>query len=418
MSEGTLPACDERLPLLDRLRGIAILGVLVANIPWYSQPISSGSSPRAPTDLWIDRVADMIVLVLVDGKMVTLLTVLFGAGLALQADKARAAGREFVPGYLRRQALLFAIGIAHGVLLWYGDILSAYAGVGCLATLFLALRPGRMLAVAAFLWAGTAAVLGGLGLLRRYVVEPMTGAVTASEVGEDEESADPGWDIKGDRAADTSRELETYRSGPWSGMVEHRAWRVAEFLAATVTVLGWQILAGFLTGMALHRLGWFSDPGAHRMRWRRVALWGIGLGIPVHLLAVPFAWEGRDIECDILQYLGVPFLTAGYLGLIALWTARGPGAFLARGVTAAGRLALSNYLAHSVVCGFIFYSYGLGWFGVFGRTENAIWVLLLWGLELPVSLWWVGRFRQGPVEWAWRSLAAGRALPFRSLNMR
>lgn len=408
----SLPGSDERLPLLDRLRGFTILGILVANIPWYSQPISDNWTPRAPTDWWADQLADMIVLVFVDGKMVTLLTVLFGAGLALQAEKAAAAGREFAPAYLRRQALLFAIGLGHGILLWYGDILTAYAAVGCLALFFLGLRPQRMLAIGAVFWVGLIAVTGGVAAMKGLLLSGETeepGGVEAVMPFDPEAGAEDE-----DSAAAMVEEVWVYRSGSFVEMMEHRAIHVAQFLVACVVFIGWEILAGFLVGIGLYRLGWFHEPGEHRGRWVRLVAWGLGLGIPVHLLAAVAALEDREVESMLFQYLGIPFMAAAYLGIIALWTARDVRSPLARGVTAVGRTALSNYLGQSVVCGLIFYSYGLGLFGVLGRVENTIWIALLWSLELPLSVWWIERFRQGPVEWVWRSLAAGRALPFRN----
>src|SRR5438876_3704059 len=121
---------EERLPSLDLLRGLAILAILPANIPWFLGPSSMGEGPRAGIDSWADRAAVAWTMFFVDGKFITMLAILFGAGLALQMNRAKAAGRPFARYYIWRQALLFFLGLAHCLLLWFGDILSSYAIVG------------------------------------------------------------------------------------------------------------------------------------------------------------------------------------------------------------------------------------------------------------------------------------------------
>src|SRR5262249_41047630 len=144
---------EDRIPELDLIRGVTILGILLVNVRFFMSP-SAGWDLQIPRTWWGDHAVMALLTFLVDGKMMSQLAVLFGVGLAIQADRARAAGRPFTGYYLRRQFLLLLIGLAHGFLLWYGDILSSYALVAMLALVlsWLSLRGIFWWSVGLFAW--------------------------------------------------------------------------------------------------------------------------------------------------------------------------------------------------------------------------------------------------------------------------
>jgi uncharacterized membrane protein YeiB len=100
-------------------------------------------------------------------------------------------------------------------------------------------------------------------------------------------------------------------------------------------------------------------------------------------------------------------LACAALLLLAFQTQR--GARLLAPLAATGRMALTTYLSQSVVCTFLFYSWGLGWFGRVGYTGMFAITLTLFGLQMAASTWWLKRYQFGPVEWVWRTLTYGRA---------
>src|SRR5262249_33412040 len=136
-----------------------------ANIPIFGGPGEGWEVYHGEGSL-ADRLVEALTLLLVDLKFISLLSILFGAGLELQSQRADAAGRPFVRYYLWRQFLLLLIGLAHGVLLWFGDILTGYAFLGAAALLFVRLFRGRGLVWSAavcfavfFAWLGVIVVV-------------------------------------------------------------------------------------------------------------------------------------------------------------------------------------------------------------------------------------------------------------------
>lgn len=121
---------EERIAVLDVLRGVALLGILIMNLPGFNTPGSAGVlRPRLFPGM-VDRAAEFVMLWLVAGKANAIFSFLFGLGMTIQMQRAATGGGRLVPVYLRRLAVLFAIGATHGLLLWNGDVLHVYAVLG------------------------------------------------------------------------------------------------------------------------------------------------------------------------------------------------------------------------------------------------------------------------------------------------
>src|SRR3954452_3945331 len=125
----------ERIELLDVLRGLAVCGILIGNLQWFSgygmmPPALARQSPVA------DQVTHFLVHFFVEGKFYSIFSFLFGFGFALQIARARERGDQKASLFKRRLFWLLIIGLAHAFLLWAGDILSIYALTGFLLILF------------------------------------------------------------------------------------------------------------------------------------------------------------------------------------------------------------------------------------------------------------------------------------------
>lgn len=390
----------DRLSSLDLIRGVAVLGILPANLPWFVGPYGAARGPA-------DNIAAAAVLFFIDAKMITALAILFGAGLALQEASARQRDDEAFPAkYLWRQFLLLLLGLAHGLLLWFGDILATYALVGSAALVLVLLgsdwvRWGSALCLAWFY-----AVLLGVALVASAGAEqphPKKG-----------ESADgppvsllSGGGTLAERMQEyftTSNQERIYRNGTFADMVENRAVFIACYFPLLPLWMGWYLLACFLIGMQLVWAGVFH--GVARRWWAGLfVMLGLTVGVPCHLAAVAVAlacpgtpWPGLLNEAGALPQ------SLMYVGLLLLWDESGGMEWLRSRFIAVGRMALTNYLLQSAILGLVFYGYGLGWYGRTGLALAMPLVPLIWALQLWYSPIWLGRFQSGPVEWAWRGL--------------
>lgn len=398
-----------RLNALDLVRGAAVLGILAVNIAGFAGPMQAVYTPHAlgPASPAGEAV-HAATLLLFEGKMRALFSVLFGAGLLLFIERRDAAGRDGERLQLRRLGWLALLGYLH-YLLWWGDILFLYALVGLLA---LALRsmttPGL---VAAALVAFTA--WQGLGIkqsLPALQAELHAAAGTASpaqhRILARHETA---------VAQRTTREMAEYRSG---FLDQARAkLRDQPFFPLRIVFLSMgEALPYMLIGMVLLRTGFFSG-GWSRRRLLLTAALGLGLGGAATLACVLWAWR-RDFPPEAMQLminhaLAFPHLVMalGYAALLVLAAPALLAGWLGKRLEAAGRMALSNYIGTSLVMTGLFYGWGLGLIGRVPVEVLPVFVLLGWMLMLGWSKPWLDRFGQGPLEWLWRCLTEWRILP-------
>ena len=121
-------ATHERVHSLDVVRGFALLGIFLMNVEFFGRPLQDVNAPGIdPSLAGLDYVADAAIFFFVQSKFWTLFSLLFGMGFAVMIERARRAGRPFVPAYLRRSLALLGIGLVHALLVWSGDILVSYA---------------------------------------------------------------------------------------------------------------------------------------------------------------------------------------------------------------------------------------------------------------------------------------------------
>jgi uncharacterized protein len=398
----------EREPILDLLRGFALLGILLINVELMRGPglyrLFLGEAAEPGTTL--DRVVIFASGWLAGGKFVSSFALLFGVGAAFLVARAERLGHP--PGALlaRRYALLAVFGLAHMVLLFPGDILFVYAVAGFLLLPFVA-RPPRLAARWA---AGILAALGGASALFG-VVTLMTGSEPEAQ------GAAMGSGLFGDRR---DAALAAYTDGTWSDVFAAQAFEALVVQAGQLMFVPW-VLAMFLVGWAIARAGVVTDLAGHRARLRRATVIGLGLGLPLNLpagLAGPAgtdATTGSELQVAVagsfetfVQFVGAPVLAIGYLAGIVLLALR-IGTWWP--LAAVGRMALTAYLLQSVVAQVVFV--GFDRYGQVSPSEALIFVGATWALLLIVCPLWLSRFRFGPVEWLWRAWTYRQRPPLR-----
>ncbi len=389
------PTSDqERVVFWDVLRGFAVLGVLLANIPWMTlaRHIATQGEGDEPTAR--DRFAKAVVFFVADLKFITTFSILFGAGLMWMSLRAEQRGRPFVSIYTRRLCALLGFGVIHGTCIWFGDILSTYAITGFLAMPFHRRRVRTML-----IWAGALFVLA----LASWSIGPLF-------ADHDSESVEAAGKI----ALKTAEYREVFASGDFLRMLRARSEIFFGWIPMMIGFIMPRTLALFLLGMALVKSGFFTRPAEHRRFYRLACQLGIPIGVLLHV--VVFVCSDRDdsaalkIITTAAFFVGSLVQAFGYIGAMQWWTESNAFAALRDRLAAVGRMAFTNYLMHSIITGIVFSYCGL--FDRIDRLEGLGVVAAIYGLQLWYSKPWLERFRMGPFEWVWRSLTYGERPAF------
>ncbi|CAN5464256.1 DUF418 domain-containing protein [soil metagenome] len=407
---------SDRYISLDALRGFAVLGILLMNIISFALPYAAYINPRA----WGgDSIADVatwaVTWMFFDGKMRALFSLLFGASTLLVIDKVEMAGGNGILASRRRLFWLLLFGLAHYLLLWRGDILRFYAILGFIALLFAGQTPLTLVkwAFGLFLifFLGLTAVAVSLYAMQASALAPGASADTLHNY----RQMIDGLGAPGSVAILT--ELLLYR-GSFGGIVLHEVRALANDMFDMLALAGLDTLGWMLLGMAMLKSGFLTgdwDLDQYRKTARHCFL--IGLPPMIAMAAWVIASDFDPLRTATSSFAwSFPFripLTVGFAALLLWIVKQVPGHWLIVRVTAAGRMAFSNYLGTSLVMTAIFYGWGIGLFGQVSRAPLYGFVVLGWVLMLLWSKPWLDRFAYGPLEWLWRSLARGKVQAIR-----
>jgi uncharacterized protein len=417
----------ERVAAVDVLRGVALMGILAMNIVGFAWPMSTYESPRAGGNTsTTDLVVWAIHHVVFDEKMMTMFSMLFGAGLVLMTERSEARGASLAGVYYRRVTWLLVIGLLHAYFIWAGDILVLYAECGFLLYLFRKRSPRFLiglgtlcLLVLVFLSVAVTDVLevahndylGVQGTPRRALTW------TARQLDNTIYGANGNWNLARQKSLYRfQEELRVYSGGYW-GIVRHRAMMLlGEQTLGFVFATLWMVGGRMLIGMGLMKLDVFSARRSRRFYW-----WMVGLGYGIGLPLVAFdTWLRISVDFRTLAmleaklvyaYVSAIAIAMGHVGVVMLVYQSGFVPWLTRRLAAAGRMALSNYLMQSLICTTLFYGYGCALFGMFNRLTLDVVVVSIWTFQLTTSIIWLRYFRYGPAEWLWRSLTYWKLQP-------
>ena len=392
----------DRIVALDVLRGIALLGILVMNIQGFSMPSAAYTNPNAYGVLTgVDGVVWIVSHVLTDQKFMSIFSMLFGAGICLFADRALAKSSSAAKLHYRRTFVLLAVGIAHGYLLFYGDILAHYALCALWVYPLRNKSPRTLVVIAAVLFVVPTAFSLMMGISIPQFPPEAREAMAA------------GWAPPPDELA---KSVDAMRGS----VLEQIAVRARTTIMLQTVVFfmffAWRITAMMLLGMALYRTGFIT--GERDPAWyRRVAIIALPNGIALSAWGVHanfahgWSFEYSMFLGGIHNYWGSVPVALGYIALVMLAVQRG---WLGRAqdrFAAVGRMAFTNYIAQSVICVLLFNMVGLH--GAVTRWQQALIVVGVWALQLWYSPLWLARFRYGPLEWLWRGATYGRVEPLR-----
>ncbi|HMO13989.1 MAG TPA: DUF418 domain-containing protein [Pirellulaceae bacterium] len=401
-----------RIQAIDVARGIALLGIFFVNAEIFGQPFGSILEPSVPTDegslsvtiFWFTNIVCA-------GKFYPLFSILFGAGLAMMFESARRRGRSFEAMFIRRLGLLAIFGMAHIVLLWPGDILLVYAGVG-LWMLWLGRYSARTLIKIAGIVYGVGLCIVSLSIL---IIVAMAGMSASDQVIKEMPQGDTllgkyfqvlvDWNETeqfDSRIIELEKKIMT--RGPF---LSAAVVRVVNYLLAAPFIflmLFWVILPCFCVGAALQKSGFLQGK---LPEWnQRLIKLGFFVGFPLSLSG---AIAGLSFNSSMLlalstltTMLGGPLMSLMYLSLIMQWCKTRQARWLQDIFAKAGRMALSCYLLESLLMSAVMMHWGLARFGNNTWLERAVWLLGIYGAILLFANLWQRFFRLGPLEWIWR----------------
>jgi uncharacterized protein len=395
-------ALGERIDVVDVLRGLAVGGILIGNMQWFS---GNGMLPQeiAAALPALDRATLFLIHFLVEGKFYSIFSMLFGFGFALQIARAEERGDAKAAVFKRRLFWLLIIGLLHAYLLWAGDILSVYAVMGFVLLLFRRKSDASLLKWAFWLMVVPIVSYTLLYLAFRTFAPPE--AIAEMQAGGAERF----------RQTIALVSQGSYVSILTGFNLEYVAGR---YMGLIFGMRLPKILAMFLIGLYIYRRGVFHDLDAHRPFIRKAFIYSLVLGLVGNALFAWFAGSESPFPPSALAIVGVigyafgvPSLAIAIASFVALmWPAWKRALSILAPV---GRMALTNYIMQTVICVTIFYGYGFGLYGRLGLFQVILIALAIFASQIVLSTIWLRYFKFGPLEWIWRQLTYKQRLGIR-----
>ncbi len=417
---------EERIQSLDILRGIVLFGILLMNINGmalgkaYNDPTLGGGSDGLNLYTWI------MTNMLFEGTMRALFSLLFGVGMFIFLDslEKKGAGIEAANIYFRRLTWLLVFGLIHGyLLLWVGEILYSYALMGFLVFSFRKMQPKQLILIGVILMcAGTLwsyfDYRGDVKFMKQVEQVQQLKAESKS-VPDTLREADEKWEERIKER--TPKSIAEYNANMQKGYFD-----VVAFLAPTNMHFDehypyrydvWDVLSMMLIGIALYKWKILTAEKSYGF-YGLMALIGYGVGLTVNYYEVSMILEGNFSllafsKSTITYDLGRLPVAMAHVAMIMLFCKTNILNWLKTSLAAVGRMALSNYVMHSVFSMILFTGVRFGLFGKLQRYELLYVVASVWAFQLIISPVWLHYFRFGPLEWAWRNLSYRKRHPFK-----
>jgi uncharacterized protein len=386
-----------RIGVIDAVRGFAILGILFANIQsWSGYKFIPLETIEQLPYFDLDSLFNTLQLWVIDGKFYAMFSMLFGVGFGLQYSKYEADEARFLPTYRRRQLFLLLFGVIHA-LIWSGDILVLYA---LLAFVMIELRrvPNPWLLPLA------------LGLLAFFLVPQAIHLLLYGPV-----EAAPALAHKTYPDVSPQEIVAAFGSGglaeAFSMNLHNLYWRWLDFIPNGRIS---RVLGIFMLGYYLARTGYFSGRASS---WKLLGIYLI-MGLVMTRAAIAldgelteWASDWRDWFAKSLAVASQGFLAMFYTSVLAILYNSSLLNPVLYPLTLVGRMAFTSYLSQTLIGILIFYGIGFGYFGQLGLAQLWALALIIYAFQVLLASLWLRYFRQGPVEWVWRCLTAGKYSP-------
>lgn len=417
---------SERIQSLDVMRGIILFGILLMNINAfglansYNDPTVAGGFAGWNLYAWI--ATNMFF----EGTMRGLFSLLFGVGMFIFLDRLtkRGAGIKAADIFFRRLTWLLIFGLIHGyLLLWTGEILYDYALMGFLVYSFRNMAPKKLIVAA------TVLVLGGMiwnysdfrksEKLAADVVLIDSYKTENKELTEELKESQTAWEkIQEERSPEFISEFNSSMQKGYFDVVAFLAPINSHYDQYMSYRYGlWDVLSMMLIGIAMFKWNLLSAEKSFGF-YAGLAAVGYLIGLSVNYYELRTVLDGQFSPVAItksnLTYdLGRISTCMGHIGLIMLFCKSNLLIWLKSSLSAVGKMALTNYIMHSLICMVIFTGVGFGLFGKLQRYELLYVVFSIWIFQLILSPIWLTYFQYGPMEWLWRNLSYQKVHPIR-----
>ena len=427
---------EERIIILDSLRGIAILGILLMNIPGFGLPRAMIEDPSIFNEKGLNYYLFYIFGPGVfEGSQRALFSMLFGAGTIIFISRLekRAEGLMAAELFFRRQLWLLVFGLVNAfVLLWFWDILYHYAICGMILFAFRRLKPKYLLIAA-----GLCLLLVTIRENRNFYQDKMTvsrgekiaaiDTTTVKLTDKQKEQLSQMQSIR-ERSTPAARKKRAQNEiaangGTYAEVYEYRSNR--SVIVETTDMyyfLIWDILLFMFLGMAFFKLGILQGEAKTKV-YALMAIIGLAAGLPLSWLYLEPDMQYNFNRFEILKHKPFEFYqlqrlvhSIGIFGTIMLLYKSGWFRWLFQLMRPVGQMAFTNYIMQSVLCGLFFYGFAMDYFGKLQRYELYYVVLAVWLIQITWSHIWLRHFRFGPLEWLWRSLTYWKKQPLRKNN--
>ena len=398
---------QDRANILDVLRGIALLGICLANYPFFAMyvfqtPQTQAAMPTAN----IDTALKYFQAAFIDGKFYSLFSLLFGIGFTIILQKIKKSGKHHLTVFYRRIIILLLIGLAHALVLWEGDILLLYALLGLFLPLFRNMKDRTLL------------ILSGV-----LIVSPLLfDLVRVISNGR--------WDLAiffRQMAFSVSENSGITEKNYTNWLVQHKSfgdimeWNKSGFFFRWEMLLGTnrlpKVFAMFLLGLYAGRKLMYIKLEENKLLFKKIQKRSLLIGLPATIVHAYLQYDPYRIPhaaglLDTLFYaLSVIPLSLFYTTSICLFFIKPSWQKRLLIFAPVGRMALTNYIMQTIFGIYIFYGVGLGWGATIGLVNVMSIALAVYILQLIFSNWWFKYFQFGPLEWVWRQLTYGKRLP-------
>lgn len=424
---------SSRIKTIDMLRGIALLGILLMNIPGFSMPeYSFEAFKNDPNSInfWVYA----LITIVFEGKMRAMFSIIFGAGLLLFIANKGGIGKSLTPLFYRRMFWLVLFGLVHAhLLLWFGDILYLYGVCGMLLYLVRNVNPKYLIWAIPFV----AIVDFTVGTLQYQDIREKRIAYTEAIKAQSEKKTLTSSQTK---ALVSWREVEksmipnredakgntAKMKSDYSTVASYVRPMSFDYQTKYLPFEVWDVLALMVLGLVLYKWEFLNGTWSNENYWKVVKI-GYGIGLPLVIYSFYYGFKHfSTIEANLLNMEKTPIiwirliypfqrilLSIAHLASLILIYKSGVAQNLFRRLVAVGQMAFTNYIMHTIICTLFFFGYGLNYFGELEFYRIYFVVFAIWIFQLIMSPIWLKYFLFGPLEWLWRSLTYLKIQPFK-----
>ncbi len=393
----------ERIVELDVIRGFALFGVLLVNMTLFKSTDFYVS--KAPGDFIspIDQGFAWLIQILASGNFYTIFSFLFGLGFYIFMNRTREKGLSVKKLFIKRLLFLLGFGLLHLLFIWSGDILHRYSITGFFLFFFMRSSSEQIMK-----WTKRLLAFSLVAIFLVFLVQGLDYEV-----------------IEEDLVIDAQEEMAeeapvVYREGSYLAILEFRFLRELPFISLNLLLAIPTLLTLFLMGFYVGEKEYYKDLSKRLRDVRQVFYRSLVIALPLKALYaavlggfIPVPMVIRFSLLEVLDYAsGIAMCFVYMTGVVLLMNKKGVMSLLYP-FHYVGKMALTNYLAQSLVAIMIFYGFGLGLFGSVRLWWGVLLTVLIFAAQIFTSKLWLAYYQFGPMEWIWRNLTYGKRFPLR-----